>query len=110
MSSLRSEFTVVKPDVIIGGKELLISFLTSLHYTIIAVVLLAHVFAVITIPPLYFNLLVLYVAISLLSFPKAKQRFLAPRVVNPKCPICGGNLVTSQLVCENCGASVDVKK
>jgi hypothetical protein len=87
----------------------IISYLTSLHYTIIAVFLLAHIFGLIAIPPLYFNLLVFYVAISLLSFPKAKQRFITPRVVNPKCSICGGNLVASQLICENCGATVDVK-
>lgn len=101
---------MVKSGSFFGGKGSLISFLTSLHYTIIAIFLLAHIFTLIIIPSLYFNLLVLYVAISLLSFPKAKQRFITPRVVNPKCPICGGNLITSQLICESCGASVDVKK
>lgn len=88
----------------------MISYLASLHYTIIAVFLLVHISGLMTIPALFFNLLVFYVAISLLSFPKARQRFITPRLVSPKCSICGGNLLTSQLVCERCGATTDVKK
>jgi len=81
-----------------------------MHFTIIAILLLAHILTLIIIPPLYFNLLVFYVAISLMSFPKAKQRFITPRVISPKCSICGGTLIASQLICENCGATVDIKK
>ena len=88
----------------------IISFVTSLHYTIIAAFLLTHVVGWIVIPPLYFNLLVGYVAISLLSFPKAKQRFITPHIMSPRCSICGGNLIASELVCETCGATVHVKK
>lgn len=87
-----------------------ISYLASLHYIIIAIFLLAHISTLVVIPPLFFNLLVFYVAISLLSFPKAKQRFNTPRLVNPKCPLCGGNLITSQLICEKCGATTNVGK
>lgn len=91
-------------------KGSMVSYLASLHYTIIALFLLAHISSLIIIPPLFFNFLVFYVAISLLSFPKAKQRFITPRLVNPKCSFCGGNLITSQLTCESCGATTDVKK
>jgi len=100
---------MVKPRQVSREMGPIISFLTSLHYSIIAIFLLAHLFTLVTIPALYFNLLVFYVAVSLLSFPKAKQRFITPRVVNPKCPICGGNLITSQLLCEKCGATTEVK-
>lgn len=110
LSSLWSDIAMVRTRSFFGEMGSIISFLASLHYIIIAIFLFAHIFTLITIPSLYFNVLVLYVAISLLSFPKAKQRLITPRVLESKCPICGGSLVTSQLICENCGASVNVKK
>lgn len=76
--------------------------LSSVHLGILSVLLLLHVFEVITMDILLFKGLLFWVAINLLAFPIARTRFVTPKIVNPKCPYCGSNLIATELYCEKC--------
>jgi len=82
--------------------------LSSVHLGILSVLLLLHATEVVTMNPLFFKGLLLWVAVNLLAFPIAKKRFVTPKIANPKCHYCGGNMTTVELRCEKCKASSKV--
>lgn len=96
-----------------SGKALSISFkispkfevgLSSFHLGVLSILLILHSFEAITIDPVLFEGLLVWVALNLLAFPIARKRFITPKVANPKCPYCGGNLIATKLRCEKCKA------
>lgn len=78
--------------------------LSSVHLGALSLLLILHSFEAITMNPVVFKSLLLWVALNLLAFPVARKRFITPKVANPKCPYCGGNLVATELRCEKCKA------
>jgi hypothetical protein len=76
--------------------------LSSIHLGVLSVLMLLHAFEIIQMDPLVFRALISWVAINLLAFPIARKRFITPSVANPKCPYCGGNLISTELYCEKC--------
>lgn len=76
--------------------------LSSVHLGILSVLMLLYAFDVIRMEPLVFKALISWVAINLLALPIARKRFITPTIANPKCPYCGGNLISTELYCEKC--------
>ena len=79
--------------------------LSSAHLGVLSVLLILHATEIITMNPILFKGLLLWVALNLLAFPVARRRFTTPKVANQKCHYCGGNMITVELRCEKCGAS-----
>jgi|GEM_PF-5181250 tRNA(Ile2) C34 agmatinyltransferase TiaS len=84
--------------------------LSSVHLGILSMLLLLHVFEVITMDVVFFKGLLFWVAINLLAFPIARRRFVTPTVANPKCPYCGSDMVTVELYCEKCKSTSKAPK
>jgi hypothetical protein len=84
--------------------------LSSVHLAVLSILLLLKVYDVINMDPLFFKILVTWIAINLFAFPVARRRFVTPRVVNPKCHYCGSEMTTVKLYCEKCKATSETPK
>jgi len=84
--------------------------LSSVHLGILSVLLILHLFDVITMESRFFKALLFWVAINLLAFPVARRRFITPKVASPKCPFCGSYMTTIELYCEKCKSSSKIPK
>jgi len=82
--------------------------LSSAHLGILSVLLILHATEVITMNPILFKGLLLWVAINLLVFPVARKRFITPKIANPKCHFCGSDMTTVELYCEKCKSTSKV--
>jgi tRNA(Ile2) C34 agmatinyltransferase TiaS len=79
--------------------------LSSVHLGILSILLILNATEIITMNSLLFKGLLFWVAINLLAFPVARKRFITPKIANPTCPFCGGNMITVELRCEKCNSS-----
>jgi len=82
--------------------------LSSVHLGILSFLLLLQATDIITMNPLFFKALIFWVALNLLAFPQARKRFTTPKIANPKCHYCGGDMITVELRCEKCKSSSKV--
>lgn len=100
LSSLRSGFALVKFPLTIE------SMLSSAHLGVVTIILLLNAIDVIELPNIINQAFMAWVALNVLVLPVASKRFVTPKVVNPKCPMCGGYLMSTELYCESCKSVV----
>jgi hypothetical protein len=84
--------------------------LSSVHLSVLSLLLILHAFELITINPIFFKALLVWVGVNLIAFPAARRRFITPRIENPRCPNCGSYLTTTELYCENCKSVTKIPK